>query len=224
VTRALFLRHAQSVSNAHPEAAALPEAEGDRLSDLGREQAARAGEALGEQGATRLITSPMGRARETAAILNDSLALPLTELEYIHELREADDYTSLAPEDQKLRRWSERMPQHPDDPEYAEDGAESFAAVIGRVKRLKTELEAQPPVDLPMVVTHGLFLRFFLFHSLLGDDFGPGQVQLLWQARSLNCGLSIFCQGEHWHPIDPEIPGWSCITWMARPWDPPGLP
>ena len=43
----------------------------------------------------------------------------------------------------------------------------------------------------------------------------------LWQARSLNCGLSIFEQGERWHPADPEIPGWSCITWMARTWDPP---
>jgi len=92
------------------------------------------------------------------------------------------------------------------------------------VRRLKEELEGRPAEELPLIVTHGLFLRFFLFDSLLGNRLGPADAPLLWRARSLNCGLSLFVRGESWHPADPEIPGWTCMTWMARTWDPPPLP
>lgn len=219
-SRVLLIRHGESVSNADPVAAALPAEVGDRLSELGHRQARAAGEVLRGGGATLLITSPMRRARETAAELNASLALPLTELDFIHELRESDDYTSLTPADQTLRRWSVRMGASLD-PEAAEGGAESFNDVLRRVKKLKAVLEALPAGELPVVVSHGLFLRFFCFHTLLGDAFGPAEVGRLWQLRSLNCGLSVFEQGERWNTIDPEIPGWTCISWMARPWDPP---
>ena len=71
------------------------------------------------------------------------------------------------------------------------------------------------------MVTHGIFSRFFFLDSLLGDAFVPASTSLLWGLRSRNCGLSAFERGERWHPTDAETPGWTCITWMARPWDPP---
>jgi probable phosphoglycerate mutase len=224
LTRTLFLRHGESVSNAHPTAASLPAEQGDRLTERGREQARAAAEALAPLRPTRILTSTMGRARETTELVNERLRLPVTELDYIHELRESDDYATLAPEEQKLRRWSERMREAAEDPDSAPRGAESWNAVLGRVRRLKRELEQRPVEELPLVVTHGLFLRFYLFDSLLGDRIGPADAPLLWRARSLNCGLSIFVRGERWHPADPEIPGWSCLTWMARTWEPPELP
>jgi broad specificity phosphatase PhoE len=224
VSRALFLRHGQSVSNAHPTAASLPPEEGDRLTEQGREQARAAGAAIEPLRPTLILTSQMGRARETTELVNERLGLPVTELDYIHELRESDDFGTLAPEEQKLRRWSERMREAAPDPDAAPQGAESWNDVLGRVRRLKEELSDSYGEELPLIVTHGLFLRFFLFDSLFGDRLGPADAPLLWRARSLNCGLSIFVRGERWHSADPEIPGWSCITWMARIWDPPPLP
>ena len=225
MARAVLVRHGQSVSNADPEAASLPAEVGDRLTDRGREQSRAVAEVLRSQGGTVLITSPMRRARETAAIINEALELPLREFDYIHELRESDDYQVLAPEEQKLHRWSVRMVEHADDPDHAPPGGESFNDVLGRVKRFKSELESIGAAgERPVVVTHGLFLRFFLAHSILGDELAPRHAPRLWQLRSLNCGISVFEQGERWHPVDPEIDGWSCITWMARTWDPPPLP
>jgi len=224
VTRALFLRHGESVSNAHPTAASLPPEEGDRLTERGRAQARAAGPAIAPMRPTLILTSTMGRARETTELVNERLDLPVTELDYIHELRESDDFATLAPEQQKLRRWSERMREAAPDPDAAPQGAESWNDVLGRVRRLKEELEGRPAEELPLIVTHGLFLRFFLFDSLLGGRLGPADAPLLWRARSLNCGLSLFVRGESWRPADPEIPGWTCMTWMARTWDPPPLP
>jgi broad specificity phosphatase PhoE len=218
--RAIFVRHGQSVSNAHPHAAALPAAEGDCLTDHGRKEAGEAIDEVRRREPTEILHSPMGRARETAAVINEALGLPQTELDFIHELRESDHFTEMTPEEQKLRRWSEWMLEHADDPDFSWEGGESFNDVIGRVRRLKAHIEAMPDESRPVVVTHGLFLRFFLFDTLLGDEFDAAHVKLLWNARSLNCGVSIFEHGERWHRADPDLPGWSCITWMSRPLEP----
>ena len=222
MSRAIFVRHGQSVSNADPQAASVPSHLGDRLTDLGREQARAVAEHLPEFGGTHLLHSTMRRARETAEIINEALDLPVREVDYIQELKEADDYQDLAPEEQMLHRWSMRMAETADDPDAAPPGAESFNDVLGRVKRFKTELDVLGEQgQRPVVVTHGLFMRFFLAHCIYGDDLEPRLAPRLWQMRSLNCSISLFEHGERWHPADPQIDDWTCITWMARPWDPP---
>lgn len=221
MTRAIFVRHGQSASNAHAALAALPAEQGDRLTELGRRQSIAAGEALGSYEPTALLSSPMGRAKETAEFVGERLRMEVAELPYVYELRESRDYASMSPEEQKQRRWSAWMAEHGDDPDYSWQGGETFNEIRGRVRRLKEALEGELGGQRPLIVTHGLFLRFFLFDSLLGDDFGPSLVQRLWYVRSVNCGISVFERGERWHSADAETPGWTCVTWMARPWDPP---
>jgi probable phosphoglycerate mutase len=221
MTRALLLRHGESVSNADPKAVALPDEIGDRLSERGRKQARAAAEALKGAGITRLLSSPMRRAAETAEPLSAALDLPVTVLPYVHELKGVAGYGELSPEEQKLRRWPVRMAAHPDDPDHTVDEAESFNQILARVRRLKAELESQPNGERALIVTHGIFARFFLFDSLLGDEFEPRMAPRLWNLRSHNCGLSVFERGERWHPADVETPSWTCVTWMARP---PDLP
>jgi broad specificity phosphatase PhoE len=220
-TRAILVRHGESVSNAHPELAALPVEEGDRLTELGRSQSAAAGDALAAFEPTVLLSSSMGRARETAQLIGERLGMEVRELDYVQELRESRNYARMRPEEQKLRRWSAWMSEHPDDPDFSWEGGESFNEVRGRVRRLKAELERDHAGARPLVVTHGLFLRFFLFDSLLGDEFAPAHTPRLWYLRSVNCGVNVFEHGERWHPADADTPGWTCVTWMARPWDPP---
>ena len=221
MTRALLLRHGESLSNADPKAVALPDEIGDRLSERGREQARAAAEALRGAGITRLLSSPMRRAAETAEPLSAALGLPVTVLPYVHELKGVAGYGELSPEEQKLRRWSVRMAAHPEDPDHTVDEAESFNQILARVRRLKAELESQPSEERALIVTHGIFARFFFFDSMLGDEFKPRMAPRLWNLRTRNCGLSVFERGERWHPADVETPGWTCVTWMARPRDLP---
>ena len=98
---------------------ALPGDEGDRLTELGRRQAREAGRHLGELGATRILTSPLRRARETAEGVAETLGLPVVELEPLHELRESDGFGELELEEQRLRRWSVWMAEHGDDPDHS---------------------------------------------------------------------------------------------------------
>ena len=73
--RVLFLRHGESAHNAHTGEERLAEELGDLLTERGRAQAAAAGEGLRDLGITRLWTSPMRRATETAEAIGAALEL-----------------------------------------------------------------------------------------------------------------------------------------------------
>jgi broad specificity phosphatase PhoE len=187
VTRVIFLRHGESAHNAHTAAEPLDEQEGDRLTTRGLEQARAAGAALAGQGITRLLSSPLRRARETAAAVGEALGFEPVELPYAHELH----------------------------------AGETFEQALGRVRRLKRELEGGAAGELPLLVTHGIFTRFFLLDSLLGEEFEAPLAGRVWQLGSQNCGLTTFAHGETRDPAGTPVGGWVCLTWMARPWDPP---
>ncbi len=194
MSRALFLRHGQSAHNAHTGAEALNDADGDRLTERGRAQAEAAGEALRGEGVTRICASPMRRARDTAAAVGAALELPVETLDYIGEWR----------------------------------AGEGLPELLGRVRRLRTALEAEAE-GLPLVVGHGIFARVLLLDivlgeelvAALGEELAGKAMERIWQLGSHNCGLTVFAHGESRYPGGAPIPGWTCLTWMARPWDPP---
>ena len=43
----------------------------------------------------------------------------------------------------------------------------------------------------------------------------------IWNLGSHNCGLSTFAYGESRDPVGNPIAGWTCLTWMERPWSRP---
>ncbi len=187
MSRALFLRHGESAHNAHGGAEPLGEREGDRLTARGLEQAHAAGVGLRGHGVTRLLSSPLRRAGETAAAVGEALGLRPEPLDYAFELH----------------------------------AGETFEQLVERVRRLKRELEAGAASERPLLVTHGIFTRFFLLDSVLGEDFAPAMAAGIWNLGSHNCGLSVFAHGETRDPAGAEVPGWTCLTWMERPWDRP---
>jgi broad specificity phosphatase PhoE len=187
MSRALLLRHGESAHNAHSGSEALAEEQGDQLTERGREQARAAGRGLADYGVTRLLTSPLRRAAETADAVGASLGLEPTVLPHLHELGRG----------------------------------EGFEDLVARVRELKAVLEATEPGELPLVVGHGIFFRFFLLDSVLGDEFEPPMAAGIWNLGSHNCGLSLFSHGEARDPGDAEVPGWTCLSWMQGPWDPP---
>lgn len=185
--RALFLRHGESVHNAARSGEPTPGSDADRLTERGTEQARAAGAGLREHGITRLLSSPLRRARETAQAVGEALGLDPEEIDYAHELA----------------------------------SGETFEEAVARVRRLKAELEAGEDGELPLLVTHGIFTRFFLLDSVLGDRFEAPMAAGIWNLGSHNCGLSVFTHDESRDPAGEIIPGWTCLTWMERPWNRP---
>jgi probable phosphoglycerate mutase len=217
-----LLRHGESVSNAATGVVALPEAEGDRLSPLGERQAEAAGARLASMGLAigRVVSSPMGRAQQTAAAVAGALGLEVETWDDIHELREPESYYALGEEEQQRARWSNRMREHSDDPSHAPDGGESFADLLERVEGALERLLAED-ADETLLVGHGIFARFTFARTVLGDAFGPAMIDRLWRIGSLNCGLSTFEHVRSEGSLNPaDIDGWRCVTWMAPLLDP----
>ncbi|HEX5989596.1 MAG TPA: histidine phosphatase family protein [Solirubrobacterales bacterium] len=185
--RALLLRHGESVHNADRSGEPSAHSERDRLTEKGLEQARAAGAGLRDLGVTRLLSSPLRRARETAQAVGDAIGLEAEEIDYTGELT----------------------------------SGETFEQAVERVRRLKAELESGADGELPLLVTHGIFTRFFLLDSVLGERFEAPMAAGLWNLGSHNCGLSIFAHGESRDPLGQPIPGWTCLTWMERPWSRP---
>ena len=221
--RLILVRHGESHSNAAWPAVALHDHEGDRLTERGERQAQELADAMaaGETGARRLIASNLNRAQGTAAPIGRALGLEVETLELVRELREGHDFPDLAPELQRLRRWSSWMSANETQPDWAPSGADSFDGFRERIRDFKERAvsicaEAGGPV---IVVTHGIFLRFLLFDSLLGDAFGPEHTPRMWLIRTRNCGVSIF---EHVtaDPADVAYANtdWSCLSWMEPTW------
>lgn len=98
---------------------------------------------------------------------------------------------------------------------------ERFEELVERVRKLKAELEAGAPGELPLVVGHGIFFRFFLLDAVLGDAFEAPMAAGIWNLGSHNCGLSTFAHGESRDPAGNAVPDWTCLSWMERPWDRP---
>jgi broad specificity phosphatase PhoE len=185
--RALLLRHGESVHNAARSGEPAPHSDGDRLTEKGLAQADAAGAGLRELGVTRLLSSPLRRARETAQAVGGALGLEPEEIDYTGELT----------------------------------SGETFEQAVARVRQLKGELEAGTEGELPLLVTHGIFARFFLLDSILGDRFEAPMAAGIWNLGSHNCGLSVFAHRESRDPLGKLIPGWTCLTWMERPWSRP---
>ncbi len=72
--RIIFVRHGE------------PDYEHDCLTETGRLQAAAAAERLAGEGISAIFSSPNGRARETADYTARRLSLPVTVLDYMHEI------------------------------------------------------------------------------------------------------------------------------------------
>jgi broad specificity phosphatase PhoE len=97
---------------------------------------------------------------------------------------------------------------------------EPFEDAVARVRRLKQTLAAGAWGERPLLVTHGIFIRFFLLDSVLGDGFTPAVGEGIWRLGSRNCALSTFSRGEIRTPLGAKVPDWALVSWMERPWDP----
>jgi len=152
VIRLLLVRHGESAWNR--EGRVQGQAPGVPLTDTGLAQARRAAALLRGCGATRLVSSDLQRAVETAAVVAEAVGLPVEtdadlreqgvgvlEGRYAHELGEEP-----TPEGAHVHeiRWG---------------GGESIVDVHARVTRFCERLRASAPGETVILVSHGATLQ-----------------------------------------------------------------
>jgi probable phosphoglycerate mutase len=208
-----FVRHGESLANVSDRDGVKRPADADRLSECGWEQARGLGERLRGEGLELIVTSQMGRARETAQGISEVLELPVREDPDLFEVRQSDAFYASSPDfgETANLRW---MPTA--DPDHAEPGAESFNDIVARVRRVQERLAEIASEQRVLAVSHHNFLHFFLGVTMFREDFSPAHMLGLYQIGHANTGITIFEKVAH-RPFDGlDLPGWVLTTWNDR--------
>jgi ribonuclease H / adenosylcobalamin/alpha-ribazole phosphatase len=162
-TITLLLRHGQTPLSTEKRFAGIGDIE---LTETGVRQAKLAGERLAARGGVDVIvTSPLRRARETAAEVAAAIGAPVVTDE---DLRETDfgawEGLTFA---EAQQRWPDEVTTWLGDPEVAPPGGESFAAVGIRVRRALAGLLDRYARDTVLVVSHVTPIKTLLTEALL---------------------------------------------------------
>lgn len=136
------------------------------LNERGREQALRAAARLTRYGVTRLYSSDLARAWQTAELIGTTIGLtPVA----IPELREIDvgQWEGLTPEE-LYRRFPDHMAEYRRDPaRTVRLGGESYAQLQARALIALQQIQDQhQPGDIVAAVSHGGTIRALLCHVI----------------------------------------------------------
>jgi len=154
--RVYLIRHGQALSNLQPRPA-LPEAQLDHLTELGTRQAESAGRALAGRGVASVLSSPAGRARETAdAVARAAGGVPVAIDPRLQPLA-----LGRAPDGRALE-WDERIDEWNAGRDPSPRDGESLAAVGDRVAGLVRELASSRPGASLVLVAHSEVIGAYL--------------------------------------------------------------
>lgn len=171
-TRLIVARHGQAHCNANGIIGGERGCTG--LTDHGRHQARSLAQRLGaehqQQTITAVYTTPIRRARETAEIITDDLALPLRA---VNELREPDYGDADGhPWDEVVAAFGRVPAQYPHQPLAV--GAETWGAYLQRTTTALRDLLGRHAGQTVLIVGHGETVTAAAHHFLdLGAEHRP---------------------------------------------------
>ena len=159
LARAFLARHGQSEGNAQGIMTGSCESP---LTELGKQQAAELGRQMAEKGITRILVSPLPRARQTAEIARQHMGaaaadIPIETVEDLHEIDVADELIGksiadiLEGQPDSWERCFAGVSKHPN--------TETFQQLLARAQRVHHIIrEHMQRGDRPLVISHGFFL------------------------------------------------------------------
>lgn len=141
-----IVRHGESEYNAKGLLAGITDIP---LTDTGREQARQAGTQLAKLGITRIVSSPLVRAYETAEIIAEQLGFHPESILVDERLHERD-FGAL-----EGTVWSERSL-------VGVEGLESAESVLGRAQAMLAYDTSLPSSERVLFVAHASLIRAFM--------------------------------------------------------------
>ena len=163
-TRFLLVRHGETTYGAQGRFAGREDVP---LTDRGRRQAAAVADRIGSLPPAVVLTSPLGRCRDTATAIATATAVPLVSDERLLD-EGLGEWTGLRVA-QIERDWPAEFAAWRRDPAGAPPGGESFTQVRDRVKPLMTEALQIYRGHTVVLVTHAAVAKMILTTALQVD-------------------------------------------------------
>ena len=209
--RFYLVRHGETLSNAQH----IRQGEEGALSDAGKAQAERVGEALKDLPIERIISSTYPRARETALILEKYIHAPVLYSPLFAERRNPSEIVGKSTRDPEVERIVDEMDlaYHDDDYRYSDE--ENFADLKKRARKC-VNLLARQGAHNSVVVTHHHFLKMLLAYMLYRENVHAADfVKLSFFNVSDNAGISVV-EFHPWRMFNTTR-GWQIISFNQTP-------
>jgi broad specificity phosphatase PhoE len=177
--RVYLIRHGQALSNLQPPPSSAPRGL-DHLTPLGERQASRVGEILAGKGVKLVVTSPAGRARESAEKIAAGLGVAPVRVDA--RLRPLDLGNDAAG---KQLDWDAREAEWKAGRDPSPPGGESMAQVGRRALAVVKDLRTEAAGSSVALVAHGEVIG-----SLVGELQGTPPAQR-FPPRLANASLTV---------------------------------
>ena len=179
-TMKLYLvRHGGAEHNVLGVGSSLPEITERHLTERGKEQIRLVAESLRDKHIAAIVSSPILRTRETAAIISEVIGVPVDVDDRLHE-------TNLGIFNEKpIQLFFDKYPNpemriSPD----GKDGVESFIDMRGRLERFLSDLKWHHAGESVVIVSHGDPLE--QLHGILAHE-SPGIASTGWYPAKGSC-------------------------------------
>lgn len=182
-----LVRHGEAEHNVLGVGSSLPEVTERHLTKKGKDQIRAVAESLKGKPIAAIVSSPLVRTRETAAIISEAIGVPVDIDDRLHE-------TGLGVfNEQPIRLFFEKYPKpetriNPDQ----QDGVESFLDMRSRLKKFLSDLERHYAGRYVVVVSHGDPLE--QLHGILTRE-APGISASGWYPAKGSCTEMVW-KGE----------------------------
>ena len=205
--RFYFVRHGETVLNA---AHVRQGAEGG-LTEKGKAQAAAAGAYLATCGITKLIVSPFERTKETAAIINEKLHVPILYSPLVAERRNPSEIIGKSGEDPAVAKIIDEMDLSYHDDDYRFSDEENFQDMKERARNT-LNLLSQEGATRTGVITHSIYLKMLIAYLLYRDTLhAKDYVKVSYFNAADNAAVTV-C--EYWPLfIFSRTRGWKVISY-----------
>ncbi len=150
-------RHGETVANRKW----VHQGPSEPLSELGRMQAQNVARYFKEKPIDMLMSSTYLRARQTAEIVSEELALPCLFEDTLKEFRRPNHLYGRRHYSPQSFLYLARLFIHQEDPQWDDDGAENMFTVRNRIRQAR-DILAQAQGEHVIAVSHAIFMDMFI--------------------------------------------------------------
>jgi probable phosphoglycerate mutase len=205
--RFYFVRHGETVLNF----TRIRQGSDGGLTDKGKAQASRTGEALKQFPIKRIISSTYERARETSAIINQYLKVPILFSPLLVERKNPHEIVGRPVEDPEVVHIVDLMDLSFHDDDFRISDEENFLDLRERAHKC-LDLLAHQGQSGTVVVTHHHFLKMLIAYLLYRTDLHATDFAKLSFFNAADNAAVTICVYHPWKMFS-RTRGWEVVTY-----------
>lgn len=199
-----MIRHGESEGNVLQSV----QSNDENLTNTGHDQAKTVANRLKNIHLEKVIASSAVRTKQTAEYIANTKNLKVEAYDILVERKHPTSLIGRPRSSIEFQHYDGLKNKHLHDSNWRYEDSENFFDIIERAKCAKKLIEDEYPKNI-LVVTHGIFLRYFLGYVIFGNNFVSRLALYFMKFRTTNTGVTVFELEKN----EESSIKWTLMTW-----------